>query len=78
MKEWGVALEHTLGPVPVPLKNPSKKEASSSSLPGVQKQSGPPPIPIMSYTMPWRDVRGYCWEFNADSGKARHLGPCLR
>eukprot|EP00438_Fugacium_kawagutii_P032896 Skav234338 [mRNA] locus=scaffold306:500809:502110:+ [translate_table: standard] len=79
MVEWGTALETQLGPIPLtPVSQPTSSSSSSTRQnPNPDRSTGPPPIPIVSRTVPWRDERGYCWTYNPSSGKAYPLGQVL-
>lgn len=79
MSEWADVVNEQLGPAP---KQP---EASASSKPGpsppaasatsaVAQSGQPSPIPVQSYTHPWRDSKGYCWVFSQETKKPYHLG----
>lgn len=76
LKEWGGALAEQLGPI---VANPSSaSSASSERKPSTPSENKPvSATPIMSYTQPWRDAKGYCWTYKAETGKAYPLGHYL-
>ena len=82
LQDWGAALGEQLGPVPVQPPQAGSSSSSSSANPNPNPASSAsastPKIPIVSFTLPWRDEKGYCWDYNAEINKARFLGLSLR
>lgn len=69
MMHWGNAIAIQSGPLKKdePARKASKPTPSSSSS----------SIPIVSYTEPWKDDKGYCWVYNEETKKPYHLGHIL-
>ena len=69
MMHWGNAIAIQSGPLKKdePARKESKPTPSSSSS----------SIPIVSYTEPWKDDKGYCWVYNEETKKPYHLGHIL-
>jgi len=84
MGEWRDALEAQQGPLPLVEKAQSCRGAKKQQAPTVPASSktepdeGPAKIPIVSREHPWRDQKGHCWRFNAETGKPFHIGQALR
>ena len=55
---------------------PKQKPVPASS--SASKSDAVPAVPIVSYTQPWRDSKGYCWVYNPDTKKPSFLGLVLR
>lgn len=70
MQDWSNALADHLGPMSVE----SKDATATSSTQASSSLKGSCPIPVVSYTHPWRDANGYCWVFNEKSSKPYPLG----
>ena len=71
-QEWGSALQERLGPVAS--GSTAESPATSSSSSSKPAAASPCPIPVQSFTCPWRDKNGHCWVYKAETSKPYHLG----